>query len=127
MHIAAKFVALSLPPHRSHHPITHHESPQILALALLDEFLNQHVLLRALQGLHNGLRHLGGIRQNHTHALGPLQKLDDDRGSSHLLNRGQDILLPPHKGRVRHPDVMPTQDLHRVQFVPAARDPERRV
>ncbi len=99
--VAAELVALGHAAHGGHDPVADDEGADVLALALGDELLHQHVLAGALQRLDDGLGDLVGVGQDHADALGALEDLDDHRGAADPLDGRQHVLAVPHEGRVR--------------------------
>ena len=53
--VGAELVALGDPAHGGHHPVADDQCADVAALALLDEALDQHLLLGAVQGLDDRL------------------------------------------------------------------------
>ncbi len=126
VHVAPVLAGLGDPSHRGDHAVSEHDRADVAPRALAHELLDQDVLLRALQRLDDRFGDLHGVGEDHADALCALEQLDDHRRAADPLDRGKHVLLPPHEGRVRHPDVVPTQDLERPQLVARVGDGVRR-
>ena len=122
MHIAAEFLALGHAPHGRHHLIAHDKGPDVLAFALGHKFLDQNVLLLALQQFDDRLGRFDRLGQQHADALGAFQQFDDDRRAAHPLDGGQHILFVPHKSGLGDADQVAAEDLQAAQFVPGVGD-----
>jgi len=127
MHVAAKLVPHRHPPHGAHHMAAYDESADVPALALFDEFLNEHVLLGALKRFDDGFRRLVRFGQDHPDPLRTLQQFDDDRRATHRLDGRQHGFPLPDKGGDRDADVVPAQHLHGPELVAGNRDTLRGV
>ena len=125
--IAAKFLALGHPAHSPHHLIAHDKGPDVLAFTLGDKFLDQNVLLLALQQFDDGLGGFDRLGQKDADALGSFQQFDDDRRAAHPLDGGQHILFVPHESRLGNADVVAAEDLQAAQFVPGVGNARGRV
>ena len=117
MHVAAELLSLRDTPHRRHDAVADDERADVLALALGDEFLDQHVLLLALQQLDDRLGRLDGFGQQHADALRSFDQLDDHRRAAHAFDGGQHVFLVAHERRARNADVVPAEDLQAAQLV----------
>jgi hypothetical protein len=111
MHVAPKLAVEGDPAHRPNHSITHDEGANVAAVALLDEFLDQHVLPRALQRLHDGLGNPRRVGQDHADALSSLEQLDHDRRTADPFDRRQHRRALAHEGRSRDRQAAPAQHL----------------
>ena len=122
MHVGPELVALRHPPHRRHDPVADDDGPDVATLALLDEGLDEHLLVRAVQGLDDRFGDLARGRQDDADALRALEQLDDDGCAAHHLDRGHDVSPVADEGRGRHTDVVAREDLGGAQLVAAVHD-----
>ncbi len=127
VHVGAELVALRGAAHSRHDLVSDDQGPDVAALALGDESLDQHVLLGRLQGLDHGLRDLGVGCEDDPDALGSLQQLDDDRCPTHPLDGGQDIGAITGEHRRGDANAVSGQDLDGTQLVARVGDPVRGV
>jgi hypothetical protein len=122
VHVAAKLLPLGHAAHGGDHAVADHEGADVLALALGDELLDQHVLLLALQQLDDRLGLLDRVREQYADALGALDQLDHHRRAADALDRRQHVLLVAHEGRARDADVVAAENLQAAQLVAAVED-----
>ena len=87
VHVGAELVALGDAAHRRDDPVADDEGADVAAPALADEALDEHVLLRAVQGLDDRLGDLDVGREDDADALRALEQLDDDRRAADTLDR----------------------------------------
>ena len=109
VHITAKFLPLRHSAHGGHHPVAHHKRADILALALGNKFLDQHILFLRLQQLDDGFRLFNSVGQQDADTLGPFNQFDHHRRPAHALNRRQYVFFVVHKGGPGNADVMPAE------------------
>ncbi len=72
--VAAELLALGLPAHGRHDAVAHDERAHVSPPALLDELLDEHVLVGAVQRLDDRLGLLDGLGQDDADALGALER-----------------------------------------------------
>ncbi len=122
VHVGAELADPRLPAHGGHHPVAHHQRPDVASLRLLDELLHQDLHPQAPERFQDLLHHLLGLGQDHADPLGTAHQLQDRGRASHDGER-----LPHLRGMPRHDsprDVEPAagQELQRPQLVPGAGD-----
>ena len=127
VHIRAELVTRSRPSHRGDDAVAHDEGADVTAAALGDELLNEHVLLRGVQRLDDGLGDLHLRREDHADALGAFEQLDHHGRTADPLDRGTHVGAVANEGGGRHRDVVAGEDLVRPQLVARAGDPVGRV
>ena len=117
VHVAAKLVAHCHAAHRRHHAVSDNNGANVFAFAFFDEFLNQHILLSAVQRFNNRFRDFGGIGEYDANALRPLKNFDNDGSAADSINRRQNVFFITYKRRRRDADIMAAENLHGAQFV----------
>ena len=125
--IAAEFVTLGDTADRPDDSIANDHRPDVAAFAFGDELLDQHVLACELKGFDDGFGDLHGVGQDDADALGSLDQLDNNGGTTNSLDCWQDIAPGMNKGRFRNTDIVTTEDLQAAQFVAGIGDSVRRI
>ena len=109
MQIRAKFTRERLALHRRHHFAAYHECAYVSSFCFFDEFLNEYILIQAVERLDHGTSCAFAFRQYNADALGALQKFHDDGWTFHLFDAiGYMFCLTSEYSR-RNPNVMPTE------------------
>ena len=70
MNVGAKLPRDRLPLHGGHHLAPDHQRPDIGASCLVDEFLDEDVLVQAVEGLDDRMSGGSRLRQDHADPLG---------------------------------------------------------
>ena len=125
--IRAELGARGFTPHGPDNLAAHHKCADVFALALSHKLLQQHVLPGGLERLNNRLGDVNAVGKDDADTLRTLDEFDDHRHAAERFDRGQHIFLATDKSRGGDADVVPTEDLHRPQFVAADADRRRGV
>ena len=123
MQVGAEIALGRLPPHRRNHPAAHHETAQIRAFGLGDEFLHQEIGVQPAQRFNDAARSRQLLGQHHARALGALVELDDVRCGPEHRQQIVGVVGVFAEHRARQTDALRGQQLMRAQLV--ARDQDR--